>query len=148
MEIFRLKSGDERKVQELSQLFKKVFEMEVAESASLEYCAKILDNENSIFIAAEENGTLIGGLSAYILPSVHGHLLCYVFDLAVADHLQRKGTGTSLMSHLFEICKKLQIEGVFVNAENEDDHAIKFYKKIGGETNEDVTLFWFPLNES
>ncbi len=129
MQIFRLKPGNEVMMQELSQLYKSVFEMQPAESASLAFCTQILNNKNNIFVVAKVEETIIGGLSAYILPSVHGHSECYVFDLAVAEHLQRKGTGTLLMKHLSEICRKEGIAGVFVNAENEDEHAIQFYKK-------------------
>lgn len=148
MKISRLKKGDEAKVQELSKLFKKVFEMESSEPPSISHCAKILNSESNFFVVAEINDTVVGGLSAYVLPSIHGHSECYVFDLAVAEELQRQGTGTLLMNFLFDLCKEQGIEGVFVNAENEDVHAIKFYQKIGGETNEEVTLFWFPLDES
>ena len=83
MKISRLKKGDEAKVQELSKLFKKVFEMESSEPPSISHCAKILNSESNFFVVAEINETVVGGLSAYVLPSIHGHSECYVFDLAV-----------------------------------------------------------------
>lgn len=143
MNIFRLKPGDEIKVKELSALFRKVFEMEESEPASKAHCEQILKNENSIYLVAEENNTVIGGLSAFLMPFVHGYSEIFVYDLAVSDELQRQGIGTLLMQKFREISKELEADGVLVPAENQDIHAINFYNKTGGEGNDEVTLFWY-----
>lgn len=118
--------------------------MEVSEPVSENYCEQILKNENSIYLVAEENGAIVGGISAFLMPFVHGNSEIFVYDLAVEDNLQRKGIGTQLMQKLKEISKELEADGILVPAENEDEHAIKFYNKTGGEGNDEVTLFWYP----
>ena len=147
MEINRLRSGDASKMQELSSLFKRVFEMEISEAASENYCEQILKNENSIYLVAEKNGAIVGGLSAFFMPFVHGNSEIFVYDLAVEEDLQRKGIGTQLMQKLKEISMELGADGIIVPVENEDEHAIKFYNKTGGEGNDEVTLFWYPTKK-
>lgn len=144
MKTHRLQPGDAKKMQELSSLFNRVFEMEFSEPASENYCEQILINENSIYLVAEENGAIVGGLSSFIMPFVHGNSEIFVYDLAVEENLQRKGIGTQLMQKLKEISIELGADGIIVPAENEDEHAIKFYNKTGGEGNDEVTLFWYP----
>ena len=66
MKIQRLKTGDASKMMKLSALFKDVFELDHTEPASENHLERLLKNENSIYLVAEENGEIVGGLSAFL----------------------------------------------------------------------------------
>ena len=54
MKIQRLKTGDASKMMKLSALFKDVFELDHTEPASENHLERLLKNENSIYLVAEE----------------------------------------------------------------------------------------------
>lgn len=96
--------------------------------------------------AADDEGLLIGGLTAHLLPMTHhaGSTL-FIYDIAVrADH-QRRGIGRLLVATLRELAAQHGIDDVFVLADNEDQHALDFYRALGGAASP-VTMFDFSGN--
>ncbi|MBK8171000.1 MAG: GNAT family N-acetyltransferase [Sandaracinaceae bacterium] len=55
---------------------------------------------------------------------------------------QRLGVGRALMSELIRLAKASAIRVSFVPADNEDAHALDFYRALGGEESP-VTFFTF-----
>lgn len=111
-----------------------------------EYLQQLLSNKSVIFYTALESGDIVGGLTAYILPSVYfSQAEVYIYDLAVKSSFQRKGIGTGLIQALKRYCEALGIKEIFVQADQDDHHAVKFYKATGG-VEEKVVHFSFPLN--
>ena len=86
---------------------------------------------------------IVGGITAHVLPMTRSELSAlFIYDVAVrADH-QRKGVGRHLISALRDDAAAAQIGDVFVPADNEDLHALDFYRALGGVPSP-VTFFTF-----
>ncbi|GAB2546434.1 GNAT family N-acetyltransferase [Gracilibacillus alcaliphilus] len=132
IEFRRLQTGDEQSLSELVELYNQAFE--TSDQVNTKGVSNLLANPHFICLVAFDCQQVIGGLTAYELemynqssPSV------YVYDLAVAASYQRQGIGTRLFQEMIDYCKRYQITDLFVQADAEDQHAIQFYHKIGGE---------------
>jgi ribosomal protein S18 acetylase RimI-like enzyme len=90
---------------------------------------------------------IIGGITGHILPSTYFTTPeVYLFDLAVKTEHQRKGIGTGLIESFNQYCLLQGYRDVFVQADSEDDHAIDFYRKTGGQETS-VVHFTYPLKK-
>lgn len=148
VEILKLSVSDADKFDELVDVYADVFEMGDFQKPSVEYLHKLLGLEWIIIFAAVENNKVIGGLTAYILPSPYFQSAeVYLYDLAVKTTYQRQGTGTKLMQAIKDYCETLGIKEIFLQADYVDPHAVSFYNRIGGKR-EDVIHFSFPLKSS
>ncbi len=136
-------------LKELLKIFEEVFEMEDFVLPNDTHLQSLLENESMIFFVAilveNEEIKVLGGLRGYILPSVYyASSEMYLYDLGVNPKFQRQGIGTELMEKLKEYSKNLGYKELFVQADIEDQHAIDFYKKTGGQT-ADVIHFSYEL---
>lgn len=131
----KLENNDLRTLTELIELYSIVFETEDFTLPNRQYIKSLLDKDNIIFYAALLDNIVIGGLTAYILPSVYyPSSQVYIYDLAVKVSMQRQGIGKELISALKNYCKKLKHKEIYVQADLEDQHAIDFYKATGGRS--------------
>lgn len=138
------KNHDLRELKELVRLYAEVFETQNFTIPSDRYLEALLEKEHVMFFAAFSRGLLVGGLTAYILPSVYVEKNeIYIYDLAVATEYQRNGIGRQLITVLKEYCKEGGRE-IYVQADIEDQHAIDFYKATGGYP-ENVIHFSYDL---
>jgi aminoglycoside 3-N-acetyltransferase I len=119
-----------------------VFEEE-HEPLSDEYVARLLAREELWILAATSGEEIVGGLTAHTLPMTRSESReIFIYDIAVhADH-QRRGVGRLLMSHLTRIAGEAGIDDLFVPADDEDAHALEFYRALGGIASP-VTFFTF-----
>ncbi|WP_338762970.1 GNAT family N-acetyltransferase [Bernardetia sp. ABR2-2B] len=146
----KLTNQDLPLLKELIKIFEEVFEMENFVLPNDKYLQSLLENESMIFfVAALENEEgevkVLGGLRAYILPSVYyASSEIYLYDLGVTPTFQRQGIGTKLMEKLKGYSKGLGYKELFVQADLEDKHAQDFYKKTGGQA-ADVIHFSYEL---
>jgi aminoglycoside 3-N-acetyltransferase I len=93
--------------------------------------------------AAGDDGQLLGGLTAHRLPMTHhpGSAL-FLYDIAVRPDQQRRGIGRTLVATLRSLAAQQGIDEVFVLADNDDPHALDFYRALGGAALP-VTMFDF-----
>ncbi|WP_285058503.1 GNAT family N-acetyltransferase [Pedobacter ginsengisoli] len=148
MEIICHKLGatESAALKQLVQLYASVFEMEDFKIPDNDYLQSLLEKESiSFFVATDASGQVLGGLTAYMLPSVY-YTACevYIYDLAVDQQWQRKGIGRKLIDSLKQFCKGLGCRYIFVQADLEDQHAIDFYHATGG-LREEVVHFDYRL---
>lgn len=109
------------------------------------YLQSLLENCRFMVYVIRRNDETVGGLTAYILPSYYFKSSeVYVYDLAITTRLQRQGLGTKLMSALKDDCKARGFKEVFVQADLADNHALEFYRRIGGNA-ESVVHFNYPI---
>lgn len=137
LQIRRLAPGDEPLAQELFRLFADVFD-EPNQPLSDAYLVSLLRRPDFWAVAAFAGTQLAGGLTAHTLPmtrSEQSELLIY--DLAVRPEFQRQGIGRAIVTHVLNAAAT-----AFVLADDEDTHALDFYRAIGGEPSP-VTLFLF-----
>ena len=144
IEYKKLQSGDDSKFTELVLLFNKEFESPNLNDVNSENIAKLLNNPNFACFSAQVDNKIVGGLTAYELEMYdrEGSSM-YLYDLAVTREFQRNGIGSRLVNVLIDYCKSKDIKELFVQADEVDQHAIEFYKKIGGEQSK---TFQFSFN--
>ncbi len=105
-----------------------------------QYLSELLASSNFIALSATANGKVIGGLAAYELKKFEqARSEIYIYDLAVAQSSRRKGVSTALIETLKSIAIQRGAWVIFVQADYEDEPAIKLYSKLG--TREEVLHF-------
>lgn len=138
----RLRSGDEALAAELFLLVAQVFD-EGAERVSEAYASDLLARREFWALAAFDGDVLVGGLTAHALPMTRDmQTELFIYDIAVQPAEQRRGIGRRLIEALLSSSREEGIRVAFVPADNEDQHALDFYRAVGGEAAE-VTVFTF-----
>ncbi|MBO9596154.1 MAG: GNAT family N-acetyltransferase [Niabella sp.] len=128
----QLARHDEVFLKELFHLYIEVFETPHRPPGDAHFC-RLLQEENILFFVASSNKKVIGGLTAYVLPSLYTEAgEVYLYDLAVRNDYQRLGVGRQLLSKLESWCRQHGIREFFVQADETDNHAIAFYRATGG----------------
>lgn len=146
MQTQRLSSGDRALARKLFALMASVFEEDQAQLSDT-YADALLSRSDFWIIAAFINDELVGGLTAHTLPMTRSESAeVFIYDLAVDPRHQRKGVGRQLVEALREDAALQGIFEVLVPADNQDLHALEFYRAIGG-TPTPVTFFSFPTTE-
>jgi len=94
-------------------------------------------------IAATVAGEVVGGLTAHTLAmTTYEGSEMFLYDIAVLGDFHRRGVGRSLVDTLLAGARATGIETVFVPAEDDDVHALDFYRALGGVPAA-VTMFDF-----
>ncbi len=132
VKIEKLNHDDINKFTELIWVFEDVFEMKNFKMPDKIYLQQLLEkNDFFVFVALLDN-KVVGGLTSYILQQYYSKSpLSYIFDLAVKTELQQQGIGKMLITANNSYCKTIDVEAVMVQADEADDHAIKFYYSTG-----------------
>lgn len=110
-----------------------------------EYLKTLLGSPAFITLVAENDGQVVGGLSAYVLPKFEqARSEVYIYDLAVAEDFRRLGIATALIDGLKPIAVERGAWVIFVQADRGDAPAIALYEKLG--IREDVLHFDVPVS--
>src|SRR3954447_1133995 len=143
--VRRLAPGDRHLAREMFVVIADVFE-ETSASLSDDYIDRLLASPNFWALAAVVEGSVIGGLTAHTLPMTSSERSeVFIFDIAVAIDHQRHGVGRRLVSTLIDEAAAIGIDVVFVPADDEDTHALEFYRALGGRGSA-VTMFDFDAS--
>lgn len=143
MRIVRLAQGDVALAKAMFAMMAEVFEEPRAELADAYVAALLARTELWALAALEDDDVVVGGLTAHALPltRLEGSEI-FLYDLAVRVDRQRRGIGRRLVTHLREEAGAAY-DNVWVPADDEDEHALDFYRALGGEA-APVTIFTFP----
>jgi len=138
----RLTSGDRDMARALFALMAEVFGEECAHLSD-SYMDSLLGRRDFWAVAALAGDELVGGVTAHTLPlTIRESSELFIYDIAVrADH-QRQGVGRQLVAVLREAATVAGATAVFVAADNDDGHALDFYRALGGAPSA-VTFFTF-----
>ena len=142
LSIKRLARGDLAAARDMFAMTADVF-AEDAEPLTDGYLVWLLDRDSFWAIAAFAGDDIVGGITAHTLPmtrSASSEVLIY--DLAVRRDHQRQGVGRRLIRELREAAAAAGLGDVFVPVDNEDTHALDFYRAQGGAPSP-VTIFTF-----
>jgi aminoglycoside 3-N-acetyltransferase I len=143
LEIRRLAPGDVALARATFALMVEVFGEEVAAPLGETYLARVLARDDFWAYAAVVDARPVGGLTAHALPMTRAESTeLFIYDLAVQPSHQRQGIGRALVGALLAAAREAGIASVFVPADNEDEHALDFYRAIGG-AEAPVTFFTF-----
>ena len=93
---------------------------------------KLLDTENYVILVAELNGTLVGFIDYYVLPSIwekwNEAIINYLF---VHKDYQGKGVGSKLLKEVTKRTDEMGIVELHVGTEMDNKRAIHLYKRHG-----------------
>jgi aminoglycoside 3-N-acetyltransferase I len=94
-------------------------------------------------VAAIDDDDVVGGLTAHVLPMTRNKSCeLFIYDLAVRQDRQRQGIGRALVEEVLRLARSADIATTFVLADNDDGHALDFYRAVGAAMSP-VTLFAF-----
>ncbi len=142
IETRRLGQADVAAAQELFALMATVFE-EAARPLQDSYVEGLLTRQEFWVVGAYLDGEAVGGLTAHTLPMTRRESCeIFIYDLAVRADRQRLGIGRRLIAALREMAAAQGIHVVFVAADDEDTHALAFYRAVGA-AGSPVTFFVF-----
>lgn len=124
------------------QLIAEVFDEE-ASTLSEGYLSALLARPEFWAFAALRDGEPIGGITAHALPMTRNESTeLFIYDLAVHPTHQRRGVGRALVETLRAEAAAAGITVAFVPADDDDVHALDFYRALGGD-GAAVTIFTF-----
>ena len=138
----RLSVDDRDLARRTFQLMVEVFEEESA-SLSDRYLDQLLSGRSFWAFAALLGDDVVGGITAHTLPMTRTEASeVFIYDIAVHLDYQRRGIGRELVSALRAGAAAAGIYDIFVPADNDDTHALDFYRRLGAEPSP-VTFFTF-----
>jgi aminoglycoside 3-N-acetyltransferase I len=133
--IQRLNASDILKFRSLNEVFAHAFEdpeRHLSRLPSDEYLKGLLAKPHVIVLTAIKNENVIGGIVAYVLDKYEQEISeIYLYDLAVAEEFRRQGIARALIESLKVIAKGVGASVLFVQADREDEPAIKLYQSLG-----------------
>ena len=142
IEIRRFSREDVAAARQMFALMAEVFE-EDARPLGTGYVDRLLGRVEFWALAAFIDGELVGGLTAHTLPMTRAESCeLFIYDIAVRADRQRQGIGRRLVGALREMAAAQGIHDLFVPADDDDAHALEFYRALGA-TGSPVTLFVF-----
>jgi aminoglycoside 3-N-acetyltransferase I len=139
VEYRKLAIGDESSFSKLVLLFNKEFESPDLNYVNDKNIRSLIAKPDFICFVAFIGDEVVGGLTGYelLMYDQEGSSM-YLYDLAVDKNYQRRGIGSNLVGELMEYCRSKDIKDLFVQADVEDQHAVEFYNKIGGDDSETI----------
>lgn len=144
MDIVRLGYEDAELARDTFAVMGEVFAEEPWAVLGDQHLRSLLESTSVWVYAAVEHGASVGGLTAHLLPMTRAEVSeLLIYDLAVRADRQRRGIGRALVSRLRADAAEAGAGDVWVPADDDDDHALDFYRSIGGSP-QSVTVFTFP----
>lgn len=132
VQVERLSTADRDRARALFTLMAEAFG-EPHDPLDDGYLERLLGREDFWALAASEGGHLVGGLTAHTLPMTRTAASeLFIYDLAVREDRRRRGIGRALMAALMAAAPAHGIHEIFVPADQGDDHALAFYRSLGG----------------
>ena len=140
--VRRLRTGDREIARETFVVMADTFETECT-PLSERYVDGLLASPDFWVIAASVDGRVVGGLTAHTvaMTSFEGAEV-FLYDIAVSASFQRRGIGRLLVQELLDGARTLGIKTMFVPADDDDTHALDFYRALNGAPLA-VTMFDF-----
>jgi aminoglycoside 3-N-acetyltransferase I len=140
--VKRLGSNDQADAQRLFTILAEVFQENCA-PLSDSYLHELLGSKDFWALAAFAGDDIVGGLTAHTLLMTRAESAeIFIFDVAVQASHRRKGVGRRLLTELRKQASEGGIHELFVAADNADEHALDFYRRLGGVSTQS-TVFAF-----
>jgi aminoglycoside 3-N-acetyltransferase I len=144
----RLSSTDVRLARDTLAMMAVVFEEPREHPPTDAYVAGLLARPDLWIYSVVVDDEPVGGLTAFALPLMRTEATeLFVYDIAVRVDRQRSGVGRALLRQLLDDGAAAGITEMWVPADNEDTHALDFYRSTGGAP-QPVTVFTFPTSPS
>jgi aminoglycoside 3-N-acetyltransferase I len=139
--------GDREPARALFAMLADVFG-EPAEPLTDGYIDTLLQRQDFWAIAAFAGDAIVGGVTAHTLPLTRAEgSEVFLYDIAVRPDHRRQGIGRAMIETLRDGAVRAGMRGdVFVAVDNDDAHALEFYRALGGAP-APVTVFSFTADE-
>lgn len=142
MYVRRLTAADCQCARDTFALMAEVFDEDAGPLGDA-YVARLLAQPGFWALTAFIADTPVGGLTAHVLPMTRSESTeLFIYDIAVLPGYQRLGVGRALIAAVREAAAREGIASVFVPADDEDGHAVEFYRALGADA-APVTMFTF-----
>ena len=143
MDVVRLQRQDLALARDTFAMMGEVFAEDSWLPLSDRYLTEVLGQGRVWVYAAVLDSVPIGGVTAHVLPMTRGETSeMLIYDLAVRDDWRRRGVGRALVQQLLKGAAAAGIGEVWVPADNDDLHALDFYRHTGGVA-QAVTIFTY-----
>lgn len=143
-----LQKNDLELFMELIRLFEEVFEMKNFKTPNSKHLENLLQQESFNVFVALMNNKVTGGLTTYVLEQYYSEKpLAYIYDLAVSTNMQRKGIGKQLIRATKQYYRDKGFEEVFVQAEQDEEHVVNFYRLTNPTDEEKAIHFSYSFFE-
>ncbi|WP_375384414.1 GNAT family N-acetyltransferase [uncultured Microbacterium sp.] len=143
VDIVRLEPSDVELARNTLVMVGEVFDDEDLPPLRDAFVAQLLAREDLWLYAATAEGDPVGGMTVHVLPLTRTESTeLMIYDIAVRADWQRRGVGASLLRRLRLDAAAAGIRELWVPAENEDTHAIEFYRRTGGHP-QAVTIYTY-----
>ena len=143
MRVKRLDSSSRKEAQRLFIMMAEVFK-EDCDTLTDSYLDQLLCRKDFWVLAVFAGDDIIGGVTAHTLPMTYNESSeIFIFDIAVRSAHQRQGVGRHPVTTLRRLASEVGVYEIFVAADNEDEHALDFYRRLGGMPTP-TTMFDFP----
>lgn len=144
LKIRRLLTGDEHVAADMFAMMSDIFdEGGEGERLDVDYVRSLLARADFFAVGALEGSVVIGGVTGHVLPMTRScSSELFIYDLAVRADRTRRGVGRALVATIREMAAAEGIATSFVAADDEDAHALSFYRAVGGD-GVPVTMFTF-----
>jgi aminoglycoside 3-N-acetyltransferase I len=130
--IERLGSSDPSEARRLFSMLAETFHEE-RDLLSDAYLDQLLGREDFWALAAFSGDDIVGGVTAHTLPMTRQESSeMFVFDIAVRSDHRKKGIGRLLLETLSKRASESGIRELFLAADDADEHALEFYRRLGG----------------
>lgn len=131
--IRRLSADDVALADATFALIADVFEDEYEPRDSVVGLPALLADDRFWAFAALDGDEVVGGLTAHVVPMTRDATdELFIYDVAVRPDRQRQGVGRLLMTATIAAAAADGIDVVFVAADDDDEHALDFYRALGG----------------
>jgi aminoglycoside 3-N-acetyltransferase I len=139
----QLVTGDTEMAIDTFAMMAAVFE-EAGSRLSPAYVDRLLARTDFWAFVALVGNEVVGGLTAHALPMTRAERSeMFIYDVAVRPDFQRQGVGRRLMAEVRRAARDGGIDDVFVAADEDDAHALDFYRSLGGSPAASA-IFTFP----
>lgn len=140
--IKRLTWEERETARKLFAMMAAVFAEDAADLSDT-YLDGLLGRADFWVLAAFIDEQIVGGLTAHSLPMTRVEASeIFIYDIAVRADYQRRGIGRRLLTDLLRAATVNGVLDLFVPVDNEDTHALDFYRALGGSP-APVTIFTF-----
>lgn len=129
MEIKRLSPEELDAFTDLLVIFADVFETGRSLPAP-DHLRQVLAHPGFMVFVVLQEGRVAGGLTVHLLPNYYGEKpVAYIYDVAIAPAWQGRGLGRQLMAEVCTFFRNNGYESAYVEAEEDDADAIRFYRQ-------------------
>ena len=118
-----------------------------ADSSGAGHLRPFLARPENVLIVAEEDGTPVGFLVAYVLDRVdRSRTMVCLYEIEVSPARRRRGIGRAMVTELLRLCRRGNAMKVWVVGSRSNAAAMRFYVSTGARTAapDDVVFVYEP----